>query len=207
MSRPIRVITCDRCPTIRYGLQRLLTSESEIEIVAELCEPEAILTDTSNIEADILIIDLNENNHSEIELLSQFRALRPDIKIIVFTSCSDSNLAISALGLGIQGFRLKHADKDEMIKAIHTVYRGGSSLAPFATNALLDNMQQTRLQSQSSLSGREHEVLNLVAEGRTNNDIAEVLYISIRTVKFHVSSILAKMNAKNRTVAAMRMQS
>ena len=61
MSRPIRVITCDRCPTIRYGLQRLLTSESDIEIVAELCEPEAILTDTSNIEADILIIDLNQN--------------------------------------------------------------------------------------------------------------------------------------------------
>ena len=205
MSIPIRVIICDRCPTIRYGLKRIFASDSEIEIVAELPAPEAILTEIGKLEADILIIDLDENNPSAIDFLSQVRALRPDIKIIVFTCCSDTNLVVAALGLGIRGFTLKHSDSAEILKTIHTVFRGGKSLASCVTSALLDNMQKSHQRSKSSLSEREHEVLSLVAEGKTNGVIAEALYISPRTVKFHVSSILAKLNVKNRTEAAMRL--
>ena len=206
MSIPVRVIICDRCPTIRYGLQRIFATDSAIEIVAELFEPEAILTEIGNIKADILICDLDENNPSEIDFLSQLRVLRPDIKIIIFTSCSDTNLVIAALGLGIRGFTLKHSDSAEILKAIHTVFRGGKSMAACVTSALLDNMQKSHLLSQSRLSEREHEVLALVAEGKTNGVIAEALYISPRTVKFHVSSILAKLNVNNRTEAAMQLR-
>ena len=142
---------------------------------------------------------------SEIDFLSQVRVLRPDIKIIIFTCCSDTNLVIEALGLGIRGFTLKHSDSAEILKAIHTVSRGGKSLAPFVTSALLDSMQKSHQRSKSRLSEREHEVLALVAKGKTNGVIAEALYIRPRTVKFHVSSILAKLNVRNRTEAAMRL--
>ncbi len=205
MTTPIRVMVCDRCPTIRYGLQRILSSDSAIEIVAELRTPEEILSESANVEADILIIDLDQNDKSEIDCLSRFKASRPNTKIIVFTACSDTSLVIETMGLGIQGFRLKQADSDEIINAIHTVYRGGSSLASCVTSALLENMQSDRLQTQSRLSEREREVLALIAEGRSNCDIADSLYISTRTVKFHVSSILAKLNVKNRTEAAMHL--
>ena len=205
MSEPIKVMICDRCPTIRYGLQRILSSDAQIEIVAELHQPEEILTAASQVDTDILIIDLDENEPLEIEYLRRFRTLRPGVKIIVFTACSDTDLVMQILDLGVKGFRLKQADSDEIIKAIHCVYRGSSSLAPCVTNALLDNMQKNRLQAQSQLSEREQEILELVAKGKTNGDIANSLYISTRTVKFHVSSILAKLNAKNRTEAAMRL--
>ena len=206
MLNPIRVMICDPCPTIRYGLQRILSSDSSIEIVAELFAPEELLTETDTIDADILIIELNKNDSSEIEFLKQFKASRPNIKIIVFTACSDTTLIIEALELDIQGFRLKQAYSDEIIKTIHTVYRGGSSLAPCVTSALLDNMQRNRLQTRSRLSEREQEVLAMIAKGRTNGDIAKSLYISTRTVKFHASSIFAKLNVKNRTEAAMRLR-
>ena len=205
MPEPIKVMTCDRCPTIRYGLQRILSTDAQIEIVAELHQPEDILAEANQVDTDILIIDLDENSQSEIDHLRRFKALRPGVKIIVFTACSDSGLVMQALDLGIQGFRLKQADRDEIIKAIHCVYRGHSSLAPCVTNILLENMQKNRLQVQSRLSEREHEILALVAKGKTNGDIAESLYISTRTVKFHVSSILAKLNVRNRTEAAMQV--
>jgi len=205
MPIPIRIIICDRCPTIRYGLQKIFAFDSAIEIVAALPALEAILTEIGKLEADILIIGLDENNPSEIDFLSQVRTLRPDMKIIVFTCCSDTNLVIAALGLGIRGFTLKHSDSADILKAIHTVFRGGKSLAPCVTSALLDNMQKNYQRSQSRLSEREHEVLSLVAEGKTNGIIAEALYISPRTVKFHVSSIFAKLNVRNRTEAAMRL--
>lgn len=205
MPAPIKIMICDRCPTIRYGLHRILSSDAQIEIVAELHQIEEILTAANQVDPDILIIDLDQNNQSEIEHLSRFRARQPAVKIIVFTACSDAGLIMQALDLGIQGFWLKQADSDEIIKAIHCVDRGKLSIAPCVTNALLGNMQKTRLQSQSRLSEREHEILALVARGKTNRAIAESLYISTRTVKFHVSSILAKMKVKNRTEAAMRL--
>ena len=110
---------------------------------------------------------------------------------------------IAALDLGIRGFTLKHSDSAEILKAIHTVSRGGKSLAPCVTSALLDNMQKSHQRSESRLSEREHEVLSLVAEGKTNGVIAEALDISPRAVKFHVSSILAKLNVRNRTEAGL----
>ena len=205
MSEPIRVMTCDRCPTIRYGLHRILSSDAQIEIVAELHEPEEILSAANQVDADILIIDLDENNPSEIEYLRRFRNLQPGVKIIVFTACSDTGLVMETLDLGIQGFRLKHADSDEIIKTIHSVSRGGSSMASCVTHALLENMQKSHQRSQSQLSEREQEVLALVAEGMSNKGIADSLAISTRTVKFHVSAILAKLKVKNRTEAAIHL--
>ena len=205
MSDSIRITVCDCCSAIRYGLQSILGPEPDIEIVREVSTLKEILTDDGEIDMDIMIIDLNQNRRSEIDYLRQFRVLRQDVKIIVFTDCSDKNLIIEALDLDIEGFKLKYSDTDEIINTIHSVHRGQVSLAPCVTTALLDHMLKKQSPSGSRLSKREQEVLDLVARGKTNSEIADALYISIRTVKFHVSSILEKLHVKNRTAAALRV--
>jgi NarL family two-component system response regulator LiaR len=205
MSNSIRITICDCCSTIRYGLQSILGPDPDIEIVREVSSLKEILTDDGEIDMDIMLIDLNQNRPSEIDYLRQFRALRHDVKIIVFTNCSDENLIIEALDLNIEGFELKFSDTDKIINTIHSVHQGRVCLAPCVTTALLDHMHKKQSQSGSCISNREQEVLDLVAKGKTNNEIANALYISICTVKFHVSSILVKLDVKNRTAAALRV--
>jgi len=106
--------------------------------------------------------------------------------------------------MGVEALlRKTDTDPDEIISTFRTVHEGGRVLANCVTEALLNRIQSRQLMEQANLSSREREVLNLIATGRSNNDIADNLFISIRTVKFHVSSILAKLNVKNRTAAAL----
>jgi len=127
----------------------------------------------------------------------------PNTKTIIFTSGNDKNLIWNAAEMGVQGYLLKQAERDEIIDAIYVVHRGGTKLAPCVTTTLLEHLQFKQRQLQANLSKREQGVLDLITLGKTNNDIASALYISTRTVKFHVSSILTKLNVRNRTEAAI----
>ena len=204
MSNNIRVAVCDYSPTVRYGLRNILGSSSIIEIVREVVAHEAILTAISNADADILMIDISLHNPSEIDCLRKFMAICPDTKIIVFTNSSDDDLIMEVIGLGVQGFILKQASAKDIINTVHEVSRGKTCLAPCVTTTLLNCMQKKKQHEKSRLSGREQEVLNLIGQGQSNGEIAEKLYISICTVKFHASSIFTKLNVKNRTEAALK---
>ena len=131
--------------------------------------------------------------------------MRPEVKTIIFTGYTKDKLAIlEAVDIGVQGYQLKQADCNEILNAIRIVHQGGTSLAQCVTETLMEELQNKHHQSQTHLSDREQEVLDLIALGKTNNDIAKTLFISVRTVKFHVSSILTKLNVKNRTEAALK---
>ena len=200
----IRVVICDDCPTIRYGLQGILDIAPEIEVVLNTSSYAEILAKLDDLDIDIILVDINDESQSVVEYLGNIREKLPDAKILVFTDCEDHKQIIEVLELGIEGFQCKQdADANEIVDSIFTLHKGGKDLAPCVTEALLRRMKSEQQKSQVQLSTREQDVLDLIAQGKTNSYIADKLFISVRTVKFHVSSILAKLDVKNRTEAAL----
>lgn len=207
MSKSIRVSICDHCPTIRYGLQHILGTDPSIKIVMSTPTLEDVFTNSLDIGMDVILVDFKEIKPTSLIYLQKFRSKLPHVKIIIFTNCSDTSLIMNAIELGVQGFQMKQAEASEIINAIHIVHQGGKSMASCVTNALMEHSQTRKLWLQSSLSNREQEVLQLISQGKTNIEIGKQLYISTRTVKFHVSSIFIKLNVKNRTEAALLIRS
>ena len=203
--KKIQVAICDPSPTIRYGLQHVLSTDPDISIVAEVATHEEMLDCFSDIDLDIALVEIGEDREAGFNCIRQFLETRPEVKIIIFTGYStDMNTILKAIDSGVQGYQLKQADCKEILNAIQIVHKGGSSLAPIVVTKMLERMQSKHPQMKSALSKREQEVLELITLGKTNSDIASTLLISVRTVKFHVSSILTKLNVKNRTEAALK---
>ena len=200
----IRVAICGSCATIRYGLQHIMEVAPDINVVFTASSQNEILSQSKNQDIDVIVCDIDAKIQTGVRCLSTLREKIPDTKIMVFSDCHDNQQIIEIVESGIDGFQPKQGiDSSEIIDALHTVYQGGKVLAPCVTEALMDRIQKNQLKEAARLSNREQEVLNLIAAGKTNRDIAGKLFISVRTVKFHVSSILSKLNVKNRTEAAM----
>jgi len=198
------VVICDRCATIRSGLQFLMSAAPDINIVLTASSQAEVLSQSDDLDIEVILVDIEDEKAAGIQYLSNFREKIPDAKIVVFTNCCDNQQIIGTVKLGVAGFQCKQlADADKIISAIRTVHGGGKALDPCVTEALLSHMQTSQGKAQAQLSAREQEVLDLIAAGKSNNDIANNLLISVRTVKFHVSSILSKLGVKNRTQAAL----
>lgn len=203
MTNKIRLAVCDHSPIVRSGLASIFANESDFELVAETCNESDMVADLGDTDFDVVVTDIGNNEKVFFKNLNQFRILRPEVKVIIFTQyCENKSTVTDALNIGVKGYQHKDIDCRELINAIRIVFGGGISITPSVTEMLWEQMQLN--QDKVELSKREREVLDLIALGKCNQEIADRLYISIRTVKFHVSSILAKLNVKNRTEAASR---
>ena len=190
VSGSIHVAICDACPTIRHGLEHILDMAPDIDIVAQASSGEELLSQANDLDIDVVLIDIEDHANDVSGYVGSFREKMSLSKILVFTNCEDHALVISTLEHGIEGFQCKQdAEVDDVINAIRTLHKGGRDLAPCVTEALLMQMKSDQHKAQAHLSAREQQVLDLIAQGKTNNAIASSLYISTRTVKFHVSSI------------------
>jgi two-component system response regulator DegU len=211
MLSPIRVAIFDQSPILRRGLKEILSVDKGLEIVFDVsCQVELI--DRLNAEEiDIILIGFNEILPEELKQLTEISQIRPSAKIVAMIECNNYELLSKALEMGAKGFQCtRDFVADEFIHTIHTVHQGNTSLSGNCMMNLIGGMHSDDLttqpktdRSEANLSSRERQVLDLVAKGKTNKNIADNLFISTRTVKFHVSSILSKLNVKNRTEAAL----
>ena len=201
---PIRLLVADDHPVVRDGLVAMLSTQPDLVVVGEAATGAEAVERAAALAPDVILLDLEMPGMDGVEALRQIRAARPDAPVIVFTAFDTDERIMSAVRAGAQGYLLKGAPRDELFKAIRVVSEGGSLLQPVVASKLLQHMsQQTteRETSADSLTEREMEVLKLLAQGKTNKEIAAALVISERTVKFHVGSILSKLGAGNRTEA------
>jgi DNA-binding NarL/FixJ family response regulator len=189
----------DDHPIVREGLKAFLSLQDDIEVVAEAASSETALQQATTYTPDIILLDVELSDGRSLNVIPQLLALPNPPKVLILSSFLDETLLATALDLGASGYLLKHAGTKSLLDSIRAVSRGEVPLDPQAVT-LLARRKQSPLEA---LTTREHEVLRLIAEGLSNKDIAERLAIAEKTVKTHVSSILAKLGVASRTQAAL----
>ena len=206
---PIRVLVADDHRVVRQGLRGFLATTGDIRVVGEASDGSETLIQLHALgdrgEApDVVLMDLLMSPMDGIEATRQIRARYPQVQVVALTSFVEEDKAHAALEAGASGFLLKDADADEVAAAIRAAYRGEVHLDPAIAGRLVQALRTPGTPRPGpELTGREHQVLRLVAAGKANKDIAAELNISERTARTHVSSILTKLRLTSRTQAAL----
>lgn len=195
----IRILVADDHPMLREGLVTVLDTQPDFDVVGEARDGPEVLSSAESLNPDVILLDLEMPELDGVEALERLQQAGSEPRTIVFTAYDTDQRILGAIRAGARGYLLKGASRQEIFDAIRTVYAGGSLLEPSVTNQLLDHMG--RDQGPESLTPRELEVLGLLARGLPNREIAGRLFVTERTVKFHVSSLLGKLGATNRTEA------
>jgi NarL family two-component system response regulator LiaR len=205
MSNPIRILITDDHVVVRRGTQALLATEPEIEVVGEAKNGEEAVAKALQLQPDVILMDLEMPIMDGIEAIRRITASRPEARVLVLTSFATDDKVFPAIKAGALGYLLKDSSPDELVRAIRQVYRGESSLHPTIARKLLQEMSRPshKPPTEDPLTDREVEVLKLVAQGRSNQEIADELVISEATVRTHVSNILGKLHLASRTQAAL----
>ncbi len=197
----IRILIVDDHPVVRDGLVAILGTQPDFEVVGEVGNGRDAVTQAQTLQPDVTLLDLAMPDMDGVETLHQIRAKNPEAKVIVFTAFDTDERIVTAVQAGAQGYLLKGAPRQELFNAVRVVNSGGSLLQPIVASKLLQRVNKEAEQPVESLTARELEVLHELAQGLQNKEIAAKLVISERTVKFHVSAILGKLDAGNRTEA------
>jgi DNA-binding NarL/FixJ family response regulator len=202
MSDSIRILVVDDHPIVRDGLVAILTTQPDFEVVGEAPNGTEAVERARLLHPDLMLVDLEMPGIDGVEVIRRLREAMPEIRVIVFTAFDTDERILSAVRAGAQGYLLKGVPRDDLFRAIRVVHEGGSLLQPVVASKLLQHMaDEHAAPATEALTEREREVLALLAVGATNREIAGKLFISERTAKFHVSSILGKLGAGNRTEA------
>ena len=197
-----RVVIVDSQPIVLEGLKGVLNAEPDLEVVGEASCCENGCLSVSELAPDLVILDLEFTDACGAEVIRHFRTRFPRLPAIVYTNQRDRELIAEALKYNIQGYVLKTSPTDHLFQAIRFVGAHRSYLDPAVTSAVLAEFSYDRVpQGDPVLSPREFTVLRMLAEGKRNKEIAKDLFISERTVKFHVSAVLRRLQAQNRTHA------
>lgn len=203
--RVIRIAVADDHPVVRDGLIAMLETQPDIEIVGSAATGVDALTLVTRADPDVLLLDLEMPGLDGVAVLRQLHSDGARVRVIVFTVFDTDERIIAAVEAGAAGYLLKGAPRADVFSAVRVVAGGGSLLAPLAASAVLRRVRgETTSSPAPSLTPRERDVLEHVARGLGNKQIAVQLGISERTVKFHVSSVFTKLGANNRAEAVTR---
>lgn len=204
----IRVLIADDHPVFRFGLRTLLKADPMLSLVGEATTGEEAIAQVSELVPDVILMDLNMPGMNGIEAIQQILADHPQVHILVLTMFDDDDSVFAAMRAGARGYLLKGAEGGETLQAIHVVSTGEAIFSPAIARRLMQYFGAPPLPSPSlpfpDLTEREREVLALIAQGYTNQAIAERLVISPKTVRNHISSIFSKLQVTSRLEAIRR---
>jgi DNA-binding NarL/FixJ family response regulator len=195
----IQILIADDHPIVRDGLRAVLSTQADFTIVGEAGSGAETIDQVRRLQPAVLLLDLEMPDGDGVETLQRLAERKSSVRAIVFTAFDTDDRIVEAVRAGAKGYLLKGAPRDELFNAIRIVHAGGSLLQPLVASKLINRLNQPA--PVDLLTAREREVLTLVAQGQSNRVIAEQLVITERTVKFHVSAIMGKLNAGNRTEA------
>ena len=203
----LRLLVVDDHEVVRQGLVALLDRRDGFQVVAEAGTVAEALEQARRHEPEIVIMDVRLPDGSGIEACREIRAELPGTRVVMLTSYPDEEAVLSAIVAGASGYLLKQVRARDLVAALEAVGRGESLLDPAVTEKVLERIRRIASGSQetdelSQLTGQERKILLLVAEGMTNKEIAAEIFLSDKTVKNYVSSILAKLNLERRAQAA-----
>jgi len=203
MSEKIRIVLVDDHAVLRAGLTALLNAETDMAVVGEAGDGAISLQVVADRQPDVVLLDINMPNMSGLEALGELRKVAPTSRVLILTMHDDQTYLRQALSQGAAGYVLKQAADTELLTAIRTVYHGGAFLHPNHAQALLSptpaaTAGQTNSDALSLLSERELEVLKLIALGHANKEIAEMLFLSVKTVETYKTRIMEKLNLTSR---------
>ena len=209
MARPLRLLVVDDHEVVRQGLVALLDRRQGFEVVAEAGTAAEAVEQARRYEPDIVVMDVRLPDGSGVEACREIRAERAATRVVMLTSYPDEEAVLSAIVAGASGYLLKQVRARDLVAALEAVGRGESLLDPAVTEKVLERVRRiatgAAADDLAALTTQEQKILLLVAEGKTNKEIAAEVFLSDKTVKNYVSSILSKLNLERRAQAAAYM--
>jgi two-component system response regulator DevR len=209
VTRPLRLLVVDDHEVVRQGLVALLDRRQGFEVVAEAGTAAEAVEQARRYEPDLVVMDVRLPDGSGVEACREIRAERPATRVVMLTSYPDEEAVLSAIVAGASGYLLKQVRARDLVSALEAVGRGESLLDPAVTEKVLERVRRiatgAAADDLAALTTQEQKILLLVAEGKTNKEIASEVFLSDKTVKNYVSSILSKLNLERRAQAAAYM--
>ena len=205
MADETRVMIVDDHEVVREGLRSLLRRRPELAVVGEADSVASAIEEARRTEPDVVIMDVRLPDGSGVEACREIRAERPDTKVLMLTSYAEEEAVFASIMAGAIGYLLKQTSTKTLIEAIERAMRGESLLDPAVTQRVLERVRSGKPDEDEDLallSEQERKILDLIAEGKTNKEIAKEIFLSDKTVKNYVSSILSKLNLRRRSEAA-----